>query len=169
MPDIVRDSDLIENLEQAQKLFAEDLAGKRKITCHKQPVTVVFERDATHFYSESTYDETLLGPTDRVVRQVPAGNRIRTEIRAFSLYRARLMSYILPAISDFTVSVPDSGGRTNHAKSVLYGPTLPNGTDHMRVILRPGPGDAWTCVSAYPVSHEQWLSAMKLKRAKFPP
>jgi hypothetical protein len=51
---------------------------------------------------------------------------------------------------------------------MLHGPRLVSG-QYMRVVLRPGPGTAWTCVSAYPVDAEQWMAARRAKSARFPP
>jgi len=170
MSDPVRCSELVETLEQATELYAKDLAGSRKITCHGQPVTIVFDSDGTHLYSVSYNGADELELHERVVRRIPAGKgRFRMEVRHFDLKRACLMSYILPAISNFTVSVPEAGGRPGLQKRVLYGPELPHSDERILVVVRPGPGDAWTCVSAYPVSRDQWLKACKLKRAKFPP
>jgi len=170
MSDPVRCSELIETLKQAQELYSNDLAGARTITCSGKRVTIVFERDATHVYSVSWNGVDVLGVDERAERLIPIGRgKTRIEVRRFNLERACLMSYILPAISNFTVSVPESGGHAGHQKRVLYGPSLPHSNDHMRVVLRNGPGDALTCVSAYPVSREEWLKACKLKRAKFPP
>src|ERR1035438_4459381 len=45
---------------------------------------------------------------------------------------------------------------------------LPDGR-YMLVVLRPGPGDAWTCVSAYPVLAYSWKNATRAKAARFPP
>ena len=81
------------------------------------------------------------------------------------------MDMILPAIAEYTVSVPAAGGRAGAEKTLLYGRrlTLAGGGRYMRVVLRPGPGDALTCVSAYPVDEVEWLNARRLKRARFPP
>ena len=169
MSEPLRCSELIETLEQARELYSKDLVGARTITCYGKRVTIVFERDATHLYSVKCDGAETLDVDERVERVIPIGQgRTRTEVRRFDLRRACLMSYILPAISSFTVSVPESGGHAGHQKRVLYGPALPHG-ERMRIVLRPGSGDTWVCVSAYPVSQEEWLRACKLKRAKFPP
>src|SRR5205085_884691 len=101
---------------------------------------------------------------------VPVERRIgggRVERREFSLERAQLMDRILPAIHDYTVSIPGTGHRGAENR-MLHGPRLPNGR-YMRVVLRPGPGDAFTVVSAYPVEHGTWMAACRSRRAKFPP
>ncbi len=61
-----------------------------------------------------------------------------------------------------------TGGPAGAEKSLLYGRALP-GVGYMRVVLRPGPRDALTCVSAYPVDEVEWMKARRLKRARFPP
>jgi len=149
------------------------LAGARTVTIQRkggeQRVTIVFEADGTHVYSESIKSGELHPNTvDLVQRWIPTGGgRGRTEQRRFSLERARLLDEVLRAISLFTVAVPEAGGRPGHQKSIVYGPALASG-ERMRVVLRPGPGDARTCVSAYPVSAQEWLTASRLKRARFP-
>jgi hypothetical protein len=160
----------IETPAQALEFYAVNLAGARKITCRGEAITVVFERDATHVYTEGVDDTSKIDPALIIRRDVPAGRgRMRPDIRVFSPGRARLMNQILPAISLYAVSVPEAGGRPGHQKTVLYGPPLLGGGSRLRVVLRPGPGDAFTCVSAYPVSESAFLNACRLKRAKFPP
>jgi hypothetical protein len=155
----------ISTLDEARQFYRERLAGSHNINCHGTPAIVVFERDATHLFSVDPKGASI--PTGHaVVRHIPPR---RTEIRLFDLERARLMDRVLPAVSQFTVSVPEAGGRAGFQKRVLYGPPLVGSTDRMRVVLRPGPGDAWTCVSAYAVTNREWLAARHLKRAKFPP
>lgn len=163
-------SDGIRTLAEARAWYAQRLAGSHSITCYGRSVTIVFERDATHVFSVSCNDPDSLHPEERAERLIPSGRgKNRLEVRKFDLERAHLMRCILPAISKFTVSTPEAGGPPGRQKRVLYGPPLPGGPDRMRVVLRPGPGDAWTCVSAYPVEADEWLAACRLRRAKFPP
>lgn len=169
-----KDSTRIASLAEARAYYAEHLAGGRRVTCHGQRVEVVFERDGTHLFSigpptDATDEEreafiANIPEEERVERRLPNG---KVEVRRFELRRARLMDRILPAVSCFTVSVPGTG-RAGHEKRMLHGPRLPEG-DYMRVVLRPGPGSAFTCTSAYPVPERVWLSMVKAKRAKFPP
>jgi hypothetical protein len=133
------------------------------VTCCGQRIEIVFPFDAVHVYSEAA-PEPLVPGTIVVSQQVRPG---RFEIRQFSLKRARLIDHVLPAISLFTVSIEGQGAKGRENK-VLHGPQLPAG-GHMRVVLRPGPGKAWTCVSAFPIDENAWLEAMRSKRAKFPP
>ena len=153
---------LIATAAEAREYYETKLARAHSITCHGNPVTVVFEKDATHFYSEDP--KGSIGPEDIVTRTFPGG---RCELRQFSLKRARLMDEVLRAVSGFTVSVPGTG-RQGHENRMLHGSRLPSG-EYMRVVLRKGPGTAWTCVSAYAVSHDLWLQMRRAKRAKFPP
>jgi hypothetical protein len=161
----VEESALIESLDEARAYYAERLVGAHKITCYKRPVTIVFERDATHLFSVDPKGAPI-PDRHRVERRIPPR---RIEVRSFCVERARLMDHVLRAVSLFTVAVPEAGGRGGFQKRVLYGPALTPSSDRMRVVLRPGPGTAWTCVSAYPVSAQQWFAASRLKRAKFPP
>ena len=153
-------SELITSVVEAREYYATVLAGAHKIQCHGQPVTVVFEREATHLFSTESAG-VLVNP---VRRQIGGG---RVELREFSLARAQQMDLVLRAVSLYTVSVPGSGGRGRENR-MLHGPRLPS-TEYMRVVLRPGPGDAWTCVSAYCVAAEKWMEMCRAKRAKFPP
>ncbi|MBN2193108.1 MAG: hypothetical protein JW751_09855 [Polyangiaceae bacterium] len=98
----------------------------------------------------------------------PTGKRARAKIRRFSIERARLMGEVLRAATLSTVSVPESGGPPVRQKRVLYGPQLADGR-WLRVVLGPDPGAAFTCVSAYPVTRDEWLTACRQKRAEFPP
>lgn len=164
----------ITNREEARDYYAATLAGVRTITCYGKRVSIVFEADATHLFSDGPPKDlsqeeqrawvAAIPPELRVERRLPKG---RTEVRRFSLERAHLMGHVLPAISRFTVSVPGTG-RDGHEKRMLHGPALPDGR-YMRVLLRPGPGDAFTCVSAYTVNVNVWRTMVAAKRAKFPP
>ena len=165
-------SDLITCLAEAREYYAHALAGARTVTVSRggaqQRTTIIFEADGTHVYSESLKPGESAAADQVVVRRIPAGQgRVRVEERCFSLARARLMDEVLRAISLFTIAVPDGGGRPGHQKSIIYGPALPSGA-RMRVVLRPGPGEAKTCVSAYTVTEREWLVAAKLRRARFP-
>lgn len=170
---LVERSELITCLAEAREYYAAKLAGARAVTVQRsgsaQRVTIVFEADGTHAYSVGLKTgEPTPNAVDVVERRIPAGQgRFRVEQRRFSLERARLLDEVLRAISLFTVAVPEAGGRPGYQKAIVYGPALPTG-ERMRVVLRPGPGDARTCVSAYPVSQSEWVAACRLKRARFP-
>lgn len=168
----MRCSALIDTPEEARNYYAERLGGSRTVSFQRKGktfvLTVVFEHDGTHLFSEAIKPGSIVDSVLRVPRLVPAGRgAFREEVRQFSLDRARLLDHVIRAISLFTVAVPEAGGRTGHQKTVIYGPALPDGR-RMRVILRPGPGEARTCVSAYPVSAEEWIKAGRLQRARFP-
>jgi hypothetical protein len=165
MVDIALSSDRIETPEEARAYYRAKLGRSHDIALRGEPVTIIFEREATHLYSTETSDWNTLPLGQRVERIIPG--RRWPEIRQFSLDRARLMDHVLPALSLFTVAIPGTGARGNENR-MLHGPQLPNG-DYMRVVLRPGPGTAWTCVSAYTINVEKWRDASRAKRAKFPP
>jgi hypothetical protein len=162
-PSVVIRSELIETADEARAYYAARLAGSHDIGCCGQTVTIVFERDATHLYS-TEMKGTPCEPELVVRRTIPGG---RVEQRKFSVARARLMDHVLRAVSLYTVSIPGTGQR-GHEKRMLHGPRL-GGGDYLRVVLRPGPGAAWTCVSAYPVNVNVWREACRSRRAKFPP
>jgi hypothetical protein len=159
----LRSADL-ETREHARQFYDRYLRGAHHLLCHGRPVTIVFEPGATHAYSEEPDGPEPIPPEERVVRRLPGG---RTEERRFCLERARLLDQVLPAVCNYTVSVPGTGpaGRGNR---MLHGPVLPSG-GYLRVVLRPGPGDAWTCVTAYPVELRVYLDMRRAKSAKFPP
>jgi len=157
-------SALITTLAEAVAYYHANLALAHDITCRGRPVRIVFERDATHLYSVSVDDWTSIPAHLRVIRTIGRGKQ---ETREFSLERAQLMDRVLPAISNFTFSIPGTGHKGQQNR-MLHGPALPSG-HHMRVVLRPGPGEAWTCVSAYRVTSDVWLACRRSKQAKFPP
>lgn len=154
-------SELITSLAEAREYYARKLVGAHKVECHGRPVTIVFERGATHLFS----DESGVASAERVERALGGG---KMEVRAFSVARARLMDSVLPAICGYTVSLPGTAPTRGREKRMLHGPRLPDGR-YLRVVLRPGPGDGFTCVSAYPIQQRVWLDARRAKTAKFPP
>ncbi|MEI8255416.1 MAG: hypothetical protein WCJ30_07045 [Deltaproteobacteria bacterium] len=160
MAGAVDHSQLITTVNEARAYYAERLAGAHKIQSAGRDVTIVFERGATHLYSV----EVTALPVVAVTRRLGVG---RIEAREFSLERARLMDEVLRAVSLYTVSVPGTGGRGRENRMV-HGRRLASG-QYLRVVLRPGPGDAWTCVSAYPVTEATWMQARRAKSARFPP
>jgi hypothetical protein len=155
---LVEKAEDISTVDEAAAYYRAKLSGVRRVTCCGTRIDIVFPANYTHLYSDATGD----GPT---VSQTIAPGRV--DVRYFSLKRARLMDHVLPAISGFTMSIEGQGakGRENR---VLHGPRLSSG-EYMRVVLRPGPKAAWTCVSAFPVSAEAYTQAYRSRRAKFPP
>lgn len=162
MPDVASSQD-IETVEHALAYYAEHPAGVRRITCHGKRVAVVFERDATHIFSEAA--DSRMSPEERKAWQdaIPPDQRVerrlangRIEVRRFSLERARLLDHVLPAVSNVTVTVPGTPHRGQENR-MLHGPALADGR-HMRVILQPPRHgrDVFTCISAYPVSMDVW-------------
>jgi hypothetical protein len=164
---------LITTAAEAADYYRAKLAGARTVTVQRsgteQRVTIVFEADGTHAFSEAVKPgQSAPAAPEAVERRIPiGGGRFRVEQRRFSPERARLLDEVLRALSLFSVAVPEAGGRPGNQKTIVYGPALPSG-ERMRVVLRPGPGDARTCVSAYPVTAREWLAACRLKRARFP-
>jgi hypothetical protein len=160
---IVICSAFIETPEEARDYYRAKLVGARTITSDGRSVTIVFEDTATHLYSSE--NKTPISSLPRITRRIAPG---KIEERDFDLERARLMDEVLRAVTEYTVSVSGAGGRAGAEKSLIYGRAIP-GVGYMRVVLRPGPGSAHTCVSAYPVGEKAWMDARRLKRAKFPP
>jgi hypothetical protein len=160
---VVIRSEFIATPEEARDYYRARLAGPRTVTSDGRPVTIVFEQDATHLYSSEIKNPGAPGPL--VTRRIAPG---KVDVREFNIARAQLMDQVLPAIEKYTVSVPAAGGGSGAGKTLVYG-RLIVGVGYMRVVLRPGPGSALSCVSAYPVSEADWMQARRLKRAKFPP
>jgi hypothetical protein len=175
----VASSQNIATLDEARAYYAAHLAGVRNVTCYSKPVAIVFEREATHLFSDdptsgmrnlapaqqrAVFD--AIPPDQRVERRLPGG---RVDVRRFNLERARLMDRVLPAVSLFTVSTAGTSARGRENR-MLHGRALPDGR-YMRVVLQPPRDgyDAFTCVSAYPVSTDVWRAARAAKSAKFPP
>lgn len=157
----VERAELITCPDEAREFYLERLARSHEITRYDRKVVIVFERGATHLFSkDEKEDPEDIPEAERVVRKIGPN---RFDVRRFNLDRARLMDRVLPALSDFTVSVEAQGGNV-----LVYGPALPDGR-YMRVALRHGPGTAMTVVSAYPVSEYLWKDARRSKAARFPP
>lgn len=157
-------SDLITTLDEARHYYRATLVGVRRVTCYGKKISVFFDFDATHMYSEGLVDgQVPLGATV-VTQQIGVAV---SEVRVFSLKRARHMDYVLPAISLFTLSIVGQGAKGRETK-VLHGPRLPSG-EYMRVVLRPARDKTWGCKSAFPINHATYMQAWNSKRAKFPP
>jgi len=161
---VVIRSEFIETLEEARAYYRDRLVGSHDVTCHGRAVTIVFEADNTHLFSTESKDWRTVAANVRVDRQFGNG---KIETREFCPIRARLLDDVIRSICHFTISIPGTGPRGAQNR-MLHGPALPNG-EYLRVVLRPGPGGAHTCVSAYPVALAVWRSAVRAKRAKFPP
>jgi hypothetical protein len=163
MPPVV-DSASITTLEEARTYYRAKLVGAHKLSCHGRQVSVVFDYDVTHTYSESPRDGILLEGAKQVTQPIKGG---KFEVRLFSLARARWMDHIIPALTHHTLCSLDVG-RPGQQRNKLHGPCLPTG-DYLRVILRPGPKTAWTCMTAFPVTQHEWETAAKDRQALFPP
>jgi hypothetical protein len=159
----VASSDLITTLEEAREYYRARLVGVRRVTCHGHKIAVFFEFDTIHCYSIGVKPDAIPIGAIIVSQQVDVA---LSEVRIFSLKRARLMDHILPAISLVTVSTEGKGAKNTRTR-VLHGPRLASG-EYMRVVLRKGPKDVWRCVSAFPVSRADYNAAWNSRRAKFP-
>lgn len=164
---IVICSAFIATRDEARDYYEAKLARAHALVVRGVSVAVVFERGATHLYSVEVDDPTSIPASDRCVRNLGRGSQ---EVRRFSLERAVLIDEVLRAVTLYTVA-QNAGGAKGREKFLLYGPALENG-DHMRIVLRPGPGEAFTCVSAYPVDRATWVAAKGARTGRpvpFPP
>lgn len=151
----------IATVEEARDYYVRKMAKAHRIECHGRAVTVAFEASATHLFTI----EAKPGITGEIVRRRLGGGRV--EERIFDLARAQAMDAVLPAVARYTVSVPGTGPNAR-ASRLLHGPRMLSGS-YMRVVLRPGPGTAFTCISAYAVPHATWMEMRRAKSARFPP
>lgn len=155
-------SAFIATLEEARDYYQRKLGRAHAINCHGKRVTIVFEPAGTHLYSVDAKGAPI--PPDLLVSRWLSPTR--TDKRKFDLPRAQLMDEVLKAVEHYTVSVPGTGAYAG-ANRMLHGLPLPGGR-HMRVVLRPGPGTAFTCVSAYTVDAGTHAAMRRAKRARFP-
>jgi len=155
---IVASSDLITNAEEARDYYRAKLGGIRRVTCHGKQVTINFPVEVVHLYSA----EGVAGPSDTIcTQQIGVG---KFDVRVFNLRRAKLLDFVLPAISQCTVSIVGKKGN-----KVLHGQKLADGC-YVRVVLRRGPRKIWVCVSAFPIDERAYTQAKNSKDAiKFPP
>jgi hypothetical protein len=163
---VVIRSAFIDTPEEARRYYQERIVGAtamRRILCHGREVVVYFDHAGTHAFTKG-----FTGP-------IPAGavlvrRRIaldKYDDRAFDVDRARLMDYIIPAIQNFTFSIPGTSPEERENR-LLHGPRLPDGR-YLRVALSPGPRKAWYFKSAYPIEAVAWRKWRTAKTVKFPP
>lgn len=161
---VVASSEEIASLAEARAYYHAKLARSHSIACGSATVEIVFERDATHLFSEDAKDINAVPDHLLVTRNIGGGKR---EVRKFSLERARLMDSVLPAISRFT-HCTSGVGPPSRSTRLIHGQRLPCGR-YMCVALRPGPGPAWTCQTAFPVVEAKYAEKCRARRVKFPP
>lgn len=159
---IVWRSELINSAEEARRYYQERLAGLHRVTCRGRLLTLFFERAAVHIFSVD-FSEIPAPLITVVTRKI---SETIVEERAFSADRARLMDQIIPAVCNFTFSLPGSLDASRNR--LLHGPRLPDGR-YLRVVLRPGSRGMWTCVTAYPIDSRKWMELRGARTAKFPP
>lgn len=151
---------------EAKAYYLDKLAGSHSITCHGQAVDIVFERNGTHVFSKGLPDKAAIDAcpiVELVTRDVGGGGR---ECRRFLADRAKLMDCVLPAISKFERCVIGKAERGRPNREV-YGPKMPCGR-HMKVVLREGPKKAWICVTAFPVTVQEFRQSSWHKVVPFP-
>jgi hypothetical protein len=157
---VVIRSELIENSREARRYYEERLAGLHVVKCHGREVALFFESAANHVYTEERRRDVN---AVALVRRLKSGD---TETRYFCMDRALLMDQIIPAVQNFTFSIPGTAS-TNRENRLLHGPRLRDGR-YLRVALSPGPRGTWHCKSAYPIEADKWMSLRGAKTAKFP-
>ena len=108
----VASSDLITTVEEAREYYRERLVGAHKITCCGKQITIFFDYDATHLYSEAADPQAIPAGAFVVTQQIAPG---QSAVRVFNLVRARLMDRVLPAVSNFAVSLVGKGPRGREA------------------------------------------------------
>ena len=160
---LVTASEAIATLAEARAYYLGKLAMAHKITCRNAEVTIVFEREGTHLFSEEVPDFNAIPNEMLVTRNIGGGRR---EVRQFCIDRARLMDRVLPAISAFTHCTRGQGAPSRSPR-LMTGPRLACGR-YMRVILRPGPDTAWTCLTAFPIDEMAYRECCRASPTRFP-
>jgi hypothetical protein len=160
---VVATSGDISTLAEAREYYRAKLARSHSIQCRDVTVEIVFDHDGTHLFSVEVDDIEAIPDSELVTRNIGGGKR---ECRQFSVERARMMDKVLPVISQFTCCYAGFGPPSRR-NLVLHGYRLDCGR-YMRVVLRPGPGRAWTCLSAFAVTEVAYIEARRAQPAKFP-
>jgi len=153
----------IQTRAEAVAYYLAKLAGSHTITCRGNRIDIVFEREGTHLFSQGVDDINAILESELVTRNIGGGKR---DCRRFCLDRARLMDFVLPAISNFIRCTGSKGAQSRQPREV-HGPKMACGR-HMKVVLRGGPGKSWVCLSAYPIDEEAYRKTSWQKPAKFP-
>ena len=158
---VVESSSVITTRDEAVLYYRTKLARAHTITVGESRVTIVLERDATHLYSVEA-DEPIAD--EQLVER--ALGRGRSERRRFDRARALVMDHVLPSISNHVFAIQGTGAR-GREKVLVHGPSIGDAR-YMLVALRRGPGDAFTCTSAYVITHGKWMEGRRAKPAPFP-
>jgi hypothetical protein len=159
---IVATSASIADRADAVAYFYSKIAGVRNVRVGEAEVAIRIPRDGIHVFTESP-GEAPLSASERVERTVRGGG---TELRRFSLDRARLMDQIFIAIGRFTVSVGGTGVKGGENR-LIHGPRLLDGR-YLRVVLRPEGKLRYVVVSTYPVNEDVWRRSFLDRKARFP-
>lgn len=138
---VVATSECITTLAEARTYYASNLAGTRQVPCQNCAAPVLFERDGTHLFSVEVLPITAIPAELLVTRNLGGGKR---ECRQFSLERARLMDWVIPAISGYTRAVFDKGPISRRT-IWLHGEMMSCGR-YIRVVLRPGRRNTWVAL-----------------------
>jgi hypothetical protein len=160
---VVIRSTFVETREEARAYYRAKLASPspHSLTCRGVGITVSFDREATHLYSEEV-DGPI--PAHLEVKRWQNGS---IERRQFSLKRARAMDLVIPAICKPALA-HRAQGTLAAPKWLLHGFPILMTQHRMRVVLRSIGPAAWACVSAYAVKEVKFHST-KRSAEKFPP
>lgn len=159
---VVENATLITTRDEAVLYYRTKLARAHTISVGAVKVTIVFEREATHLYSVDA--EEPIAAEHLVERALGRG---RSERRRFDVARAVLMDHVLPSVSNHVFAIQGTGAR-GREKVLVHGPSLGDAR-YMLVALRPGPGEAFTCTSAYVITQQKWLEGRRARPTSFPP
>jgi hypothetical protein len=149
-------SRFIDTREDALSYYAHRLAGDRPIAVKGAEITIRFNPEEIHLFT----DERTPCPACDIIRR---DGRSR-EVRCFSRDRARRLDDILDTL--------DRAARVHRAKTpgglVVYGPAGAN-MPRQAVVIGPGAG-VWYVRTAYPVSAKAFVKACRSERpAQWPP
>ena len=156
--DLVEDSSKISTKEEAEAFYRANLLGERKVVVKGQKLTIVFEKQNSHCFSEKPTVDPV--PQDLRISRL---KRSGVEVRQLSVERAALMGDILKTIENFSVAV------MSETNVLVYGSPLVTGKV-LRICLDRDTSrkNTWICYSAYPVPKEKWSAAFFEKNAVFP-
>jgi hypothetical protein len=151
------ESRFIDTREHALSYYAHKLIGDHKVTVKGVPITVRFNAEEIHHFTD---ERSPCPPSDVVKREGKSG-----EVRCFARDRARNMDGVLDALRRAAVvhAAKIPGGR------VVYGPAGAN-AQRLAVVIGPGGGNVWFVRTVFNVSAQSFASACRsAKPAPWPP
>ncbi len=156
---VVRDSSLIDTLEEAWAYYRARFVGERVVSCGGVPVTLRFNAEETHLFSESIREGASPAPGSLVHR--PGGGG---EVREFSKGRARLLDDIVPTICAPTLRVEAKTGK------MLIGNLRPTPARQRLAVVVARSGEVYFVRTAYLIGEDEYRRHQRQgRRTRWPP